>query len=564
MKLNKEKIILLLYLPIGLSLLYFLFTNFTDVLSFDYIILLFLAGAVSFYPIRMSNTIVLMLTGISLVTFVIFGLGAEIILTSIAVSILILRMNKRSNKNYSYALNLLMVAFLSTISAISYNYVDSLFKGSNPIVSNLFPLFVYITVHMVMNRLIAYLYEFSQKKENIKFATKELKLSLAINYSFLSFFYILLIQYDRIGMKGLLLGFLPFLTLAAGLSMWSKSEMNNLYLNEVTEANYRLTTRKNYDETINCFIHSLVEIFQSEGILYFEKTAKDKMQIKRDYNFQNNKGMANSELVIPKDSAIDEIFHSDSMTHYSLENYMEYFTGLEILQGKKALIIPIYTLNQKKGLILMVEPKNLLSETYMDFLLKNYIQNFLNILENVQRLENLEKSSYTDGLTGLPNFRYFLEEIELAEKKEVFSDLSVMVLDLDYFKDLNDRHGHQAGNDVLKQLSELFKRYMNNNCFVARYGGEEFVFLLKGYTEKEVYDLGESIREEIEKTKFHAEYSILENKAVDLSITISIGFSIADKNTQNIYDLMALADEAMYLGSKRNGRNRVTAYRQGL
>lgn len=566
---KNKKIIWIVYVTLSFLLLFYtvkesLWTNF---FSLDYLLLLATAIIVSFFPIKISDTVFSMVTGVSLITFVLYGFTGELLLTSIAVIILLLRVDLKMQSLHLYALNLATVMTLSVLSASAYHLTDLILAPQLPEQVKFIPLLAYITVYLFGNHFIYFLLEyFDGKKETPIFLTKQLVLSLMVNYTLLPFFYILIYLYYRIGSPGLQLGFIPYLTFVAGLYLWSKSELNNFYLQQVNEATHKLTERLNYEETIACFIDSLLEIFQAEQVYYYKVSSDDKMRLENVYQPENATVDLDEELYLPKDSLLAEVLESQSMTsYYHATDYMDSFGGAQRFKGNKAVIIPIYALNKNRGLILMVQPKNLLSEEYMESLIENFNRSFINVIENAMRYEKLKISNYTDGLTDLPNFRSFLKEAKKVKTTEEEEQLySVIVLDIDHFKELNDRHGHEAGNDVLKQLGELLKRFSHENCFVARYGGEEFVLLVRNQNSEKTYQLAEEIRQAIENQIFIGNYSILENKEVELRITGSLGTATAPKDGNNVYDLIALADEAMYLGSKQNGRNKVTAYHQNL
>lgn len=564
---KRERVAWVMYAPIAIVLFYYLSIDYQwmNLFSVDYILLLISALIVSFYPIRISNAVFSMLTGISLMTFVIYGLFPEMLLTTVAITAMLLNMDLRPSEYDRYALNLLMVMFLSVISAGAYLLSVNFMGTKNPQPYDLIPLFIYVTTYVLSNHLINYyLGKFKNGKENLTFFSKQFYFSLLINWALLPFFNILLYLYFEVGSLGLQLGFIPFLTFTTGLYMWSKNETSNFYLRQVNEATQRLTKRLNYEETIDCFIHSLIDIFRSEQVYYYEVCDEENMQLAKVYNQEQKSVSINEELYLPKNSLLAEALASQSMTsYYDATEYMDTFGGAKKFRGKIAVIIPVHALNKNRGLILMVQPKNFFYEEYLGTLIENFYRSFVNVIENAVRFESLEKSSYTDGLTELPNFRAFLEEFNVAVDEPKYETISIIVLDLDHFKKLNDQHGHQAGNDVLRQLGILLKRYTEDNRFFARYGGEEFVVLLKNHGQEQAYELAEDIRKEVEREMFTVGYSIKENQQTELAITASLGVATATANSENRADLVALADEAMYLGSKKAGRNRVTVYDRG-
>ncbi|PHS68882.1 MAG: diguanylate cyclase [Methylophaga sp.] len=176
-------------------------------------------------------------------------------------------------------------------------------------------------------------------------------------------------------------------------------------------------------------------------------------------------------------------------------------------------------------------------------------------IENARLQENIKQVGLRDPLTGVNNRRFFdqriEEEVDRAQRNT--TPLSCLFLDLDYFKRINDTHGHQAGDNVLKQVAHIFNETMRTSDVLARYGGEEFVILLADTPPEVAMDIAERIRSNIENTPFQATPSII------LNITISIGLATMQNNPKitSSKQLVNAADQAVY-AAKMAGRNRVT------
>jgi diguanylate cyclase (GGDEF)-like protein len=168
----------------------------------------------------------------------------------------------------------------------------------------------------------------------------------------------------------------------------------------------------------------------------------------------------------------------------------------------------------------------------------------------------LESLSNTDGLTGLPNRRFFDATLvhEWARSQRSQLSLSVIMVDVDFFKRYNDHYGHQAGDDCLKLIAGVLKRCLKRDTdMAARYGGEEFVIILQDTGTKMAMQIAESLRKEVEEIQLSHEDSELG------VLTLSLGVASFDSShpLQDKDDLIRLADDALYQ-SKRQGRNRVS------
>ena len=166
----------------------------------------------------------------------------------------------------------------------------------------------------------------------------------------------------------------------------------------------------------------------------------------------------------------------------------------------------------------------------------------------------LEHQAQTDSLTGLSNRRHFLElaEKELARAKRYDKLLSVLMFDLDKFKTINDTHGHQTGDSVLRMVGEVCRMTVREVDIVGRLGGEEFAILLPESDAKQATEVAERLRQNIASAVIPLE------QGGKMSFTASIGSSTLTAANANVDKLLELADKAMY-EAKHTGRNRVCA-----
>lgn len=173
-------------------------------------------------------------------------------------------------------------------------------------------------------------------------------------------------------------------------------------------------------------------------------------------------------------------------------------------------------------------------------------------LANIRLRDNLRYHSMRDSLTSLYNRRY-LEEFLLKlihQSDRANMPIAVMMLDIDYFKRINDVYGHDVGDIVLKELSQLFSNEIRQGDLAARYGGEEFIIVLYNTSE----DIAKIRAEEIKKAVSQLQFRYGAEKTS--SITISIGISVFPNDGKTASELIAVADKALYF-AKNSGRNKV-------
>jgi two-component system cell cycle response regulator len=180
------------------------------------------------------------------------------------------------------------------------------------------------------------------------------------------------------------------------------------------------------------------------------------------------------------------------------------------------------------------------------------------LLETNKRLELL---SITDGLTKLYNHRYFQDELLRAfeESQRYQRPLSLAIIDIDFFKKVNDTYGHSVGDEVLRAVAKIFKESIRSTDLGARYGGEEFAVMMPETELDDALTFAEKIRMLIEKTPF-------ETTAGTIHATVSIGVaSVPHTRIHSAKEVVVAADKALYR-AKKNGRNQVQAEkrREGL
>ena len=173
--------------------------------------------------------------------------------------------------------------------------------------------------------------------------------------------------------------------------------------------------------------------------------------------------------------------------------------------------------------------------------------------ERVRMMEKLQRLAITDGLTKLHNSRSFYSqlEVEVDRFNRYKHPLSLLLLDIDHFKEYNDNYGHLEGDKVLVKISQLIKACLRKLDTAYRYGGEEFTVILPETSGEEAVLVAERIRKTVGAEKFKPE------PGKQLGITISIGAAQYSPEEQ-LSTFIQRADKAMYL-SKQQGRNRVTA-----
>jgi diguanylate cyclase (GGDEF)-like protein len=173
------------------------------------------------------------------------------------------------------------------------------------------------------------------------------------------------------------------------------------------------------------------------------------------------------------------------------------------------------------------------------------------VLANLRNLATAEEHATTDALTGLPNRRAVDDSLRrmAAQAERTARPLAAVLLDIDHFKDINDRWGHEQGDAVLAALARVLRSTVRASDFVGRSGGEEFVLLLPATDRKGARAVAQNVRRAIARATF---------PTLDRGVTASLGIAVFPDDCDDSTRLLARADGAMY-AAKSQGRNRVVA-----
>jgi len=180
------------------------------------------------------------------------------------------------------------------------------------------------------------------------------------------------------------------------------------------------------------------------------------------------------------------------------------------------------------------------------------------VLEAKRLMEHLRENALRDPMTGLHNRRFLEEYVSslIASSQRRKSPFSVLMLDIDFFKQVNDTHGHEAGDKVIKTIADILLRNVRSSDVVVRYGGEEFLVVLIDSDADASRPVAEKIRAEVEGTKIPLPGGMLQK-------TISIGIAEYPADSDTFWQVVKFADVALYR-AKSEGRNRVIRFTQDM
>jgi diguanylate cyclase (GGDEF)-like protein len=188
-------------------------------------------------------------------------------------------------------------------------------------------------------------------------------------------------------------------------------------------------------------------------------------------------------------------------------------------------------------------------------IITNYFELARPVLESKILMQILTNSTLIDPMTGLYN-RRFLDDFIDEVSKDKSRQFAILMIDVDFFKQVNDNYGHDVGDKVLKVLSEVLKQEIKGSDMAIRYGGEEFMVLLFDVAEDDALTIANKLRISFANKRFSAKEDLF-------SKTISIGVSLYPQHIDTPWHAIKFADVALY-EAKNSGRDKVVLYEEGM
>ncbi len=225
-------------------------------------------------------------------------------------------------------------------------------------------------------------------------------------------------------------------------------------------------------------------------------------------------------------------------------------------QGYRYLCLPVIqsgSVGSVAQLVLSADNASCISR--MRPIIEAYLREAAPVLQAKRLMASLRESTLTDAMTGLRNRRFLEEYAEtlVNQCKRRATSMTLLMLDLDYFKPVNDNYGHDVGDQILCALADILKANVRESDLLIRYGGEEFLIVLQDTSGEQAMGVAEKIRQAVEAYKFKVGGGVILNK------TISIGLADYPNDGQAFWQVLKFADVALY-AAKEGGRNQVVRF----
>ncbi|MFZ3588345.1 sensor domain-containing diguanylate cyclase [Bacillus sp. DJP31] len=532
----------------------------------DIFTLFVLMCIVSSLPIIVNETPIFFTDGVSLAVFLAFGLFVEFALMQLVLIVLLVKLRVGKGEFFRFPMNSLMFTFISLVSAFVYFILG----GKTGIielnsVQTFIPIIGYIVTSFILNHIVIYFIKKYVYQRSNGFFTKDLIWEVLTSLIVIPVGIVLYLLYNEIGLLGIFFVGVPFISLAVILNLFHSSQKINKYLQDVSEIGHQLTERLQVDEVLTLFLAKLTNMLQVDYAYIVEVKPTNQFIVLRYMEHGEKKDVSN--LGIFQDKGISgHVLHNNTSLLYKTKKEWTHLSHGFLPDNVESIIaVPVKRNQQIVGVLTLASKQKRAYERF-HLMIVDILTNYLAVaVENAKHYEETRIISERCALTKLYNYRYFEKNLEDEFEKlllyKVRTSLSLILLDIDHFKTVNDTYGHQAGNEVLCQLAERLVENVGNRGTVARYGGEEFAILLPDLDRFTSFQLAESIRLAISTEPFTIQNHLIESKkSLTIHITASIGVASAPEDADDPMTLIRHADRALYTGAKQKGRNKVAQY----
>ena len=339
-----------------------------------------------------------------------------------------------------------------------------------------------------------------------------------------------------------------------------KEELSHFY-----EAATLLNRSLKVDEVLDTLLTSAEKISPYDlGMVVLFDSSNRQNRIAAEAGADGSGWLGRTFACAPKRGLVSWVVENQTPLHYG-----DYRTrkGKAVLFHKllrvppvydSVLLLPLHLQGESLGALLLASRKQNQFSKNERKMLEVISMQAATSLKNAHMVGALEKLATTDGLTGLCNHRTFQEVLasELERAGRHPAPVSLLLIDIDYFKKFNDEYGHPVGDFVLREISGVLRRAVRKVETVARYGGEEFAIILVNTPPSGALQMAQRIVREVAASRFHYQ-------GLTLRVTLSIGAATFTEDATTREELIECADRALY-ESKNRGRNRATRYHRSL
>lgn len=563
-----KKVIFLIWalvVPLGMWLTYKAYPPDFNGRWIDFLAFVLLTVVVASMPIVINDVSIFLIQWVSIAAFLKFGLFAEVVLGQIAVIVLMLKIRLQKDTLFRLPLNLNMFFLVSVLSGLTYYALGGETGQTITDINVISLVMIYGVVYYFLNQVIVSFHLRYVYKSKESYFGKDFIVETATTLITLPLGFVLYMVYNLVGLWSILLISLPFFSIALIFNLYYSSQRINEYLQKAAEIGQQMAQTLQVSDIIDLFIQKISDLLPVDYAYIFDVVDDKELVMIRSINHRNERASSHPSHKIKKNEGISGyVWANQKACLFSAKKQWQRYSRCGVPQEVESIIVVPIVRNQKVvGVLFLASLRRHAYEKSQLMIIEILCSFFAVAVENAKNYEQKKLDSERCALTGLYNYRYFenllteeFAKLTSFERKRV----SLIILDIDFFKSVNDTYGHQSGNEILVALAERLTNRVGDAGVVARYGGEEFVVLLPDVDKKAAYELAEQIRLTIADEPFILEQSMTKGKAPEVYITASIGVATAPEDAEDGLALIRHADRALYVGAKKAGRNRVAEY----
>lgn len=515
------------------------------------------------FPVRLGELSINVSLGIIVPLYLQFGVVPTVIVVNLAwfLSHLISNRHLRSHRLVA---NLSMMSLMTMFSDLGFR----LAAGFSPPISwdvspfsYATPVIVFMCVHFLTNYLIMFILEAIRSGGKIGAWSMGVLWDLTA-LGIESLIVILLVSLQHmLGPIALLYTALPYIALIYIFRLYSNLVIANRQLSLISDATIKLNKDLNEEEMLDTLLQGVMDLVVASASYVFAP---------RDDGYLTPIAVRGASAEIEDQMRNVTYFGADPKRLPDMSHWLRNTADASLvyqepvhpsLRANSVLSVPIQHDECMLGMLVVTHSERIHYSTRDREMLQIIANQAAIGWLNAQRLKRSEQQTVVDELTGLFNYRYFESMLPVLCRRadEMGEPLTLLVLDLDRFKAINDEYGHIPGNEVLKAVAQIIREQVRDGDVVCRYGGEEFTVILPGANYEVSMHIAERLRQSIASTKIliPPQGNTL---MFPLSVTVSIGAATYPDTADVPQSLLRNADRAMYVGSKQRGRNRVAFY----
>lgn len=538
------------------------FFPITDIDWLYIVSLLFIMCATMLLPVQFEEVSITLERWIIIAVFLQYGMFAEFIFIQIAMFTLSFSAKTSLPMSHRFFTNSIIFSLTSLISA----FVFTLVGGTNDLThfsDVIFYGFIYASTYTFVNNALLKVY-FKLDGQSYSLFSKGAMWDYISNMVMFPVGVSLYILHGSIGNKSILLVGIPLVALIIAIRLYSESNDRQVQLAYAAEIGRDLAKQLLFVEVLRTYLEKLEGIvsFKSGYVidLRSEKSLIPLMSIESGEIIEQVKS-----ITFTRDKEAGDGLSLHQTEIFSSKKEMALLKNITFESNVQSVMtIPIIRDYKTEGFLLLTSARKNAFEV-KDVQILDVLSNYFGVsLEKARHYERTLKKSQRCGLTKLHNFRYLNEKMEEAVNRYyegVLQHVSVIILDIDFFKKINDTYGHENGNVILVELANILRSYQKEEDVLARYGGEEFVLVLPGCSKEEAVKLAEDIRSDVARTIFTITPDLGEcHQEIEVQITISLGVATLPVDAVSASELIRNADRALYIGGKQAGRNKVGVF----